>query len=344
MEKRQFTVIAAGSIESGPTPFDIYTRDKDGRMILYLRQGLGFTEDRKEILRTLGRTFYIAIEDQEAYLDYASERLDRIVSNPEIRISDKAGIVYGVGKLTVKRLMDDPRSGRHIKKSRCFVESQVSLIFSSPEAAANMFAISAYDSYTFSHSINVCTFCIMLGELLYGKKEELVRELGLAGLLHDIGKSRIDPHLLDKPKDLTPGEWEEMRRHTIYSYEIIREHSLPEAVLASGRSHHERLDGSGYPDGLLGNEIHSTAKIVAVADIYDALTSDRAYRASITPVEALNDMASYEGQIDDRAFKALALCVLRSDELVARFRKTKRIGPFPHLVEADGSTLERMVR
>jgi len=320
MAKGHFTIIAAGSIDSGPVPFDIYTKNKHDQMILYLRKGLSYTEDRKEILRTLGRTFYITHEDHNAYLDYASERLDRIIKNPSIRVSDKARIVYGVGRRVVEQLMSDPRSGETIKRSKRYVENQVAMIFSSPEAASSMFAISAFDSYTFSHSVNVCTFCIMLCDELFGRQEKKIRELGLAGLLHDVGKSRIDQRIIDKRASLTRPEWDKMKMHPIYSYEIIREHTLSGAIQAAGRSHHERLDGSGYPDSLAGNEIHQFARIVAVADIYDALTSDRAYRKRLSPVEALNEMNTNEHFIDREVFDALQQSVLRSSELVERFR------------------------
>jgi HD-GYP domain-containing protein (c-di-GMP phosphodiesterase class II) len=326
MEKHNFTAISAASIEPGIVPFNLYTKDQDGRTALYLRSGLIFTPQRKGILKELERIFYIVTNDKDCYLEYASERLERIVNNPEIRVSDKAMIVYGVGKRTVDRLMEDPRSGAVMNSSRRFVEGQVALIFSSPEAAAHMFELSAFDSYTFSHSINVCTFSIMLGEKLIGRGKEKLWELGMAGLLHDIGKSRIDPLILDKETCLTADEWEEMKHHPIYSYEIIKEHSLPEPVAEAGLHHHERLDGSGYPDGLSSGRIHQAARIVAVADIYDALTSDRPYRSKMKPIEALHEIAATEPHIDKEAFHALLQCVLRDMDLVHDFQAKRLLG------------------
>jgi len=323
MTKHHFTAIAAGSIESGPVPFDLYTKNNQEEIVLCLRKGLGFDEDRKDNLSSPERTFYITTVDGDAYLDYASERLDRIVRNSDIRVNDKAKIVYGVGRRLVDQLVKDPRSGDAVKHSKRYVEDQLALVFSSPEAAANLFAISATDSYMFSHSVNVCTFCILLGRKIYGSQDSKIFELGLAGLLHDIGKSRINHELIEREGDLTPEEEEEMRRHTIYSYEIINEHSLPESIQAAGRSHHERLDGSGYPDGLRGDDIHPIARIVAVADVYDALTSNRPYKPRVPPLSALSEMAANEPFIDDRAFDALLQIVLRNKGLVSHIQNKR---------------------
>jgi len=328
MAKQRFTAITAASIEPGLVPFNLYTKGDDGRATLYLRKGLIYTPKRKGILKELERVFYITSDDKDRYLEYASDRIENIVNNPEIRVSDKAMIVYGVGKRTVKRLMEDPRSGSVMNSSRRLVESQVALIFSSPEAAANMFELSAFDSYTFSHSINVCTFCIMLGEKLFGDDKQKLWELGMSGLLHDVGKSRIDQNILEKETCLDAEEWEVMKRHTLFSYEIIREHSLPKPIADAGRHHHERLDGSGYPDGLKGWRIHPTARIVSVADIYDALTSDRPYKSKMTPLEALHEIAATEPHIDQGAFNALLQSVLRNMDLVHDFQANKLAGSF----------------
>jgi len=247
LSKQYMSTIAAGSIELGPLPFDLYSPDKDGWLILFCRKGFSITEKHMELLSRRDRRFYIPSSSREAYIEYASERLERIISSPTIRSSDKAKIVYGVGRRVVEQLMNDPRSGETIKRSKRYVENQVAMIFSSPEAAANMFAISAYDSYTFSHSVNVCTFCVMLSETLIGNDEEELKRIGLAGLLHDIGKSLVDPGIVNKPSRLSESEWEEMKRHTVYSHDLLKDHRLPREIASAGRSHHERLERQRLP-------------------------------------------------------------------------------------------------
>jgi len=108
-------------------------------------------------------------------------------------------------------------------------------------------------------------------------------------------------------------------RHPIFSDDIISGHGLPREVASAGRSHHERLDGSGYPDGLKGNEIHPFARITAVADVYDAITTDRVYRKQRPHIEALSIIAEDKEKYDLKAFSALLRVVLRNDLLIESF-------------------------
>jgi putative nucleotidyltransferase with HDIG domain len=139
------------------------------------------------------------------------------------------------------------------------------------------------DDYTFHHSINVAVICGVLGKWLGYSGVEL-RELVLAGLLHDIGKTQIPLEILNKPGKLTDDEMEIMRLHTTRGYQLVRNTpDIPGGVIYSVFQHHERFDGSGYPLGVRGEQIHRYAKIIAVADIYDAMTSDRVYHRKVTP-------------------------------------------------------------
>ena len=141
------------------------------------------------------------------------------------------------------------------------------------------------DEYTYSHSINVSLLCMLIGKWLkfdYYKIKELVQ----AGLLHDIGKGKIPPEILNKPGDLTSEEYGEMKMHALYGYRIAEKiPNLNENILNGILMHHEREDGSGYPLNLKGDQICEFAKIVAVADIYDAMTSNRVYKGKGSPFD-----------------------------------------------------------
>lgn len=134
------------------------------------------------------------------------------------------------------------------------------------------------DEYTFQHSVQVGMISYTLARWL-GKEEEEARLIAKAGYLHDIGKSKIDPAILNKPASLTEEEFEKVKNHTVYGYHILNR-SMPERPEFGlvALQHHERLDGSGYPQGLRGDDIHPYARIVAVADVYSAMISPRAYR------------------------------------------------------------------
>ncbi len=139
------------------------------------------------------------------------------------------------------------------------------------------------DDYTFHHSVNVAVICGVLGKWL-GLAEQDLQDLMLAGLLHDVGKTQIPLEILNKPGKLTPEEMEIMRLHTIRGYRLVCDiPNLPMGVAYGVFQHHERFDGSGYPLGVASDKIHDYAKIIAIADIYDAMTSDRVYHRKITP-------------------------------------------------------------
>ncbi len=149
----------------------------------------------------------------------------------------------------------------------------------------NLSQIRSVDDYTFEHSVNVCILSLITGIGL-GFDRQRLRELGIGAMLHDIGKLCIPREILKKPLQLTVEEFEEIKKHTILGYELLKKSGqvdLVSAYIAFG--HHERYDGSGYPLQLKNENIQICARIVAVADVYDALTSDRVYRKKLKPNE-----------------------------------------------------------
>jgi putative two-component system response regulator len=147
-------------------------------------------------------------------------------------------------------------------------------------------ALDAKDNYTSGHSQRVGTYAEDLGGALgLGTKER--RNLRRAGLLHDIGKIGTDLAYLNKPGALTTAEYQEVKRHPVIGYEICLPLRTMAPLLALIRGHHERLDGRGYPDGLKAEQISVPLRCLTVADVYDALTSDRSYRKAMTPDAAL---------------------------------------------------------
>jgi HD-GYP domain-containing protein (c-di-GMP phosphodiesterase class II) len=154
------------------------------------------------------------------------------------------------------------------------------------------------DFFLEEHSRQVSQYCVDLGRALDFTQSEL-EEIEMAGLLHDIGKLSIPNSILNKPGVLTKEEWKIMKTHTTIGYDILK--TIPEykhlAIYA--RSHHERIDGKGYPDGLKGDNIPYIARIISVVDAYEAMTSDRPYRQSLSKQDAINELISHSGtQLD----------------------------------------------
>jgi HD-GYP domain-containing protein (c-di-GMP phosphodiesterase class II) len=142
------------------------------------------------------------------------------------------------------------------------------------------------DDYTALHTLRVLKICYEFGKELNLEKIDLFN-LSIGAMLHDYGKVDIPFNMLNKPSSLTEEEFTEIMRHPVYGERYLRDLNFPKAVRDIVRHHHERIDGNGYPDGLKGDEIHMLVQIVAAADVFDALTTDRPYRKAITKARAL---------------------------------------------------------
>lgn len=155
--------------------------------------------------------------------------------------------------------------------------------------------VKAADDYTSVHCINVAIWSIVIGMSLNYKREQL-KVLGMGALLHDVGKARVDQNILNKPTKLTKEEFEDMKKHTIKGYEILKRIPKLEPEIANiALFHHERVDGTGYPFETRGDAIPELAKIVSVADVFDALTSDRVYRKKMETYMVADYLHSMKG-------------------------------------------------
>jgi HD-GYP domain-containing protein (c-di-GMP phosphodiesterase class II) len=167
-------------------------------------------------------------------------------------------------------------------------------------------AAEAHDHTTGLHLQNVRAVTETLAQEL-GYSQEDTRELGLAAVLHDIGKIRVPDTILSTAGRLTEGEWEVMKRHSTWGEEFLKGRPGFELAATIARSHHEHWDGSGYPDGLAGDDIPEAATIVALADAFDAMISDRPYRAARSVTEALREIAACSGRhFSPRVAQAIA--------------------------------------
>ena len=153
--------------------------------------------------------------------------------------------------------------------------------------------IRAVDEYTYTHCIDVALLSMLIGKWSGMNLDEL-KILVQSGLLHDIGKSKIPDEILNKPGKLTDEEFEVIKKHTEFGFEIIKSNDIPDDIGMAALMHHEREDGSGYLQKLASSKIHKFAKIVAVADVYDAMTSNRVYRSKRTPFEVINHIMNNE--------------------------------------------------
>ncbi|MDF2821728.1 MAG: uncharacterized protein K0R15_2169 [Clostridiales bacterium] len=164
--------------------------------------------------------------------------------------------------------------------------SMISSLNTSSDLFNYLHHLKIHDDYTYYHCLNVSLLCNIFGTWL-NLDNETLKNLTISGLLHDIGKLSIDLDVLNKPGKLTESEFALIKNHTILGYEMVKESPLPESVKLGILMHHEKYDGSGYPYGLKMDQIHMFGKIIAIVDIYDAMTSDRSYHKRFSPFKVI---------------------------------------------------------
>ncbi len=213
----------------------------------------------------------------------------------------------------------------HMKK---VVENIVEKILENRDTMINMINLKSYDTYTYYHSVDVGSMAVVMGAAL-GLKGSSLYKLGLGAMMHDIGKVFIDKDIIQKEDSLTDSEYEQVRMHPELGYRYLAASKLdfPPSALTCVLQHHERIDGSGYPRGLSGGAIKKLSRIIAIADVYDALTSDRPYRQALLPSEAMEYLMGGSGTLFDPeliflftrkvAAFPLGTCVLLSNGMTA---------------------------
>jgi len=199
---------------------------------------------------------------------------------------------YNENVKKVKELIWDISNGSDLNSSK--VDKVVDSVLEKAEERSDIISclneIRSADEYTYSHSVNVSFVSMLIGRWMK-LSEDKIKLLVQAALLHDIGKTKVPFEILNKPGKLTDEEFEEIKKHTVYGYRILEKvPSVNRDVLAAVLMHHEREDGSGYPTGLTGEKINLFTKIISVADIFDAMTSNRVYKKKETPFDVFKYM------------------------------------------------------
>jgi HD-GYP domain-containing protein (c-di-GMP phosphodiesterase class II) len=176
---------------------------------------------------------------------------------------------------------------RHLTQLQTYIEDIVTTLTNHENVLMHLDDINCASDYLFMHSVNVGLFSIVIGMAMNLPYEELCI-LGMGGLLHDFGKTRISKNILDKQGQLTAEEFHEIKEHASIGYNVLKiDTHLDYRITFMALQHHERCNGSGYPWGISKSQIHPLARIVAVADVYDALTTNRVYRSRLTSYEAM---------------------------------------------------------
>ena len=218
----------------------------------------------------------------------------------------RATKIVAKGREAVVSMFQEARMGKAIEADAAapLVEEISNSVLRNPGALISLARLKTADDYTYMHSVAVCALMIALARQL-GLDEQQTREAGMAGLLHDLGKAMIPNEILNKPGKLTDEEFAIVKTHPAEGHKLLLEgKGISEVTKDVCLHHHEKVDGSGYPKGLNSETMSLFAKMGAVCDVYDAITSTRPYKAGWDPAESIKRMAEWKGHFDPAVFQA----------------------------------------
>jgi HD-GYP domain-containing protein (c-di-GMP phosphodiesterase class II) len=297
---------------SKSTTFDIFVQI-NGAMVLYLRAGDKLAGLKIETLhsRDTGGSFYVSSLQKDQYRDWVKTEMNSDDLNPY----EKSKILRESSVAMMEDLFENPDVNTALDESRPIIKDFIDFMETAPEAMGYMISLSGHDFYTYNHSLDVSIYSLGLGQALNFNKTDL-EELGVGSLFHDIGKRNVSLDILCKKGALDDAEWEQMKRHPQYGLMILNQNpSISDAVKAACFEHHESFSGNGYPQQISGQEIHPFARIVAITDTYDAMTTQRSYNVPLKPFDAVAMMKEkLAGRYDPDFLKAMYSVLFRLKE------------------------------
>ena len=259
----------------------------------------GFSEVQVDISKSLPPEKEIILPEQGQInppkkwnpAEIVPSELREVVRNKNMPAENKAVVIKQASMVLMNRLLEDP-SAQNIKEAKQGIFEMVDCIISDNETSRCLLSITSHDLYTYTHSVNVGLLALLLAKKIFkGSINHNMRELGAGFFLHDLGKVSIDSSIINKPGKLTDEEMNIIRQHPVAGARLLaKSQQLSDEANVIVMQHHERVDGSGYPHKLKGKEIHLYARICSIADVYDALTSERSYKEKLQPLDALRLM------------------------------------------------------
>jgi len=292
----------------GQYPVDLFLKVSD-TYYLFKRKEEVRHRQAVEFLRAKNvTTVYVRAEDikafEDAFMSYLPETLQ------EVEAETQANVLKSAGEQVVQTLFTSPEIKKTVGNAQTWVNQVFLSLESNPTMLYQLIALLQHDEYTYSHSLGVSLFAMSIAKESKAFSVKQIEEIGLAGLLHDVGKREIPLSILNKPGPLTEEEWQIMRKHPVRGAELLRELSgfstYDTTIIDVVYGHHELLDGSGYPKGLKGTEISLAQRIVTLADIFSALTTDRPYAKALSSFQAIALLRDkFFNKVDRRLLKML---------------------------------------
>lgn len=257
---------------------------------VYIREG---EEDPEEVI--------IPLYTQEVIAKTRVEDRTKVNLSESVRQRVGEGIQY---------LYNNTSEDSFAEATTNITNELMNAIFENDAIAVDVGMLKVSDEYTFKHSVDVATIAMVIGKQ-YGLNNEQIREIGIAGLLHDVGKSKIPNEILNKPGRLDDDEFALMKQHSLFGFQIIKEKEMfSDGIMRGVLQHHEKINGAGYPLGVEADKIHTYAKIISVADIYDALVTDRPYKSAFSKRDAVEMIMAMTRELDMKAMTSFLESVI----------------------------------
>ncbi len=240
---------------------------------------------------------------------YTQEVIDknRVEDCSRVKLSESVRKRVGEG---IQYLYHNTDSDSFDQTAANVTNELMNAIFENDAVAVDIGLLKVSDEYTFKHSVDVATMAMIIGKK-YGLTDKEIHKLGVAGLLHDVGKSRIPSELLNKPGALTDREYELMKQHSLLGFEILKKrNAFSDEILRGVLQHHEKMNGKGYPLGVKADKIHKYARIISVADVYDALVTERSYKKAFSQRDAVEIIMTMTADLDIEVMKSFLESVI----------------------------------
>ena len=307
-------LIPARKLKSG-MKIDQAIVDANGRALI--AKGAFLDDFQIEYLMSRGGGIYISEGEPDPYeLEMGieiPEKTKEVIEKVRVEDRSKVQLNEDVKKRVgegIQYLFKNTDSSSFIDETENVSNELLNAINEDDAVAIDISILKVSDEYTFKHSVDVATMAMIIGKN-YGLTKDEVREIGISGLLHDVGKSKVPNEVLNKPAKLDEKEFEIMKNHSLLGYNILKENKkFPMSIMCGVLQHHEKMNGTGYPMGVTGDKIGKYARIIAVADVYDALVTERPYKKGFAKRDAIEMIMAMTQELDLKAMTSFLKSVI----------------------------------
>lgn len=267
--------------------------------VLYKDPDLAFTRrDKQRLLDNKVELLFVKSAEMSLYNKYVESNLAALMNDESMDPLERQNLLYHASVNYVHEIFDSPAVAikHNVDRARKLIQIILNDVMNSDGVLEALSGLVGHNTYTYVHSVQVATYSIALHLKVFDLGRDEMMDVGIGSLFHDYGKVYIPASILDKPGKLTPLEFYEIKKHPVYGFSTLKDLEIFSPVsLGIVKHHHEKENGTGYPDGLFGNGIARSSKITAIADVFSALTTNRSYR------QALDKHAAFEimyGEMD----------------------------------------------